>query len=167
MSQITTIFNLLQPAQAQANDLDGQIKVYTAILKNFDGSQYRSKVDEQVSSDVIGQADTIVENLPKLTVDQKKEVLTELKKMVDTAEAQLMQFMLGNLAKNPNASTLSELLSDIPEPTPETEKVAEQSGDQLGQLAKLMMDAFKNVKLDDLIKVHQVPLSDSFFLLFV
>lgn len=152
MSQITTIFNLLQPAQAQANDLDGQIKVYTAILKNFDGSQYRSKVDEQVSSDVIGQADTIVENLPKLTVDQKKEVLTELKKMVDTAEAQLMQFMLGNLAKNPNASTLSELLSDIPEPTPETEKVAEQSGDQLGQLAKLMMDAFKNVKLDDLIK---------------
>lgn len=152
MSQITTIFNLLQPAQAQANDLDGQIKVYTAILKNFNGSQYRSKVDDQVSSDVIGQADTIVENLPKLTVDQKKEVLTELKKMVDTAEDQLMQFMLGNLAKNPNASTLEELLSDIPEPTPETEKVAEQSGDQLGQLAKLMMDAFKNVKLDDLIK---------------
>ena len=94
MSQITTIFNLLQPAQAQANDLDGQIKVYTAILKNFDGSQYRSKVDEQVSSEVIAEADTIVENLPKLTVDQKKEVLTELKNMVDTAESQLMQFML-------------------------------------------------------------------------
>lgn len=155
MSQITTIFNLLQPAQAQANDLDGQIKVYTAILKNFDGSQYRSKVDEQVSSEVIAEADTIVENLPKLTVDQKKEVLTELKNMVDTAESQLMQFMLSNLAKNPKASTLSELLSDTSEPTPEPEAEAtEQAADpaqQLGELAKMMLSAFKDVKLSDIL----------------
>lgn len=155
MSQITTIFNLLQPAQAQANDLDGQIKVYTAILKNFDGSQYRSKVDEQVSSEVIAEADTIVENLPKLTVDQKKEVLTELKNMVDTAESQLMQFMLSNLAKNPKASTLSELLSDIPEVEPEPEAEAiEQTADpaqQLGKLATLMLSAFKDVKLSDIL----------------
>lgn len=155
MSQITTIFNLLQPAQAQANDLDGQIKVYTAILKNFDGSQYRSKVDEQVSSEVIAEADTIVENLPKLTVDQKKEVLTELKNMVDTAESQLMQFMLSNLAKNPKASTLSELLSDIPEVESEPEAEAtEQTADpaqQLGELAKMMLSAFKDVKLSDIL----------------
>jgi len=153
MSQITTIFNLLQPAQAQANDLDGQIKVYTAILKNFDGSQYRSKVDEQVSSEVIAEADTIVENLPKLTVDQKKEVLTELKNMVDTAESQLMQFMLSNLAKNPKASTLSELLSDIPEVESEAE-VTEQTADpaqQLGELAKMMLSALKDVKLSDIL----------------
>jgi hypothetical protein len=153
MSQITTIFNLLQPAQAQANDLDGQIKVYTAILKNFDGSQYRSKVDEQVSSEVIAEADTIVENLPKLTVDQKKEVLTELKNMVDTAESQLMQFMLSNLAKNPKASTLSELLSDIPEVEPEAE-ATEQTADpaqQLGELAKMMLSALKDVKLSDIL----------------
>ena len=155
MSQITTIFNLLQPAQAQANDLDGQIKVYTAILKNFDGSQYRSKVDEQVSSEVIAEADTIVENLPKLTVDQKKEVLTELKNMVDTAESQLMQFMLSNLAKNPKASTLSELLSDIPEEESEPEaEVTEQTADpaqQLGKLATMMLSALKDVKLSDIL----------------
>lgn len=155
MSQITTIFNLLQPARAQANDLDGQIKVYTAILKNFDGSQYRSKVDEQVSSEVIAEADTIVENLPKLTVDQKKEVLTELKNMVDTAESRLMQFMLSNLAKNPKASTLSELLSDMSEPTPEPEAEAtEQTADpaqQLGELAKMMLSALKDVKLSDIL----------------
>lgn len=155
MSQITTIFNLLQPAQAQVNDLDGQIKVYTAILKNFDGSQYRSKVDEQVSSEVIAKADTIVENLPKLTVDQKKEVLTELKNMVDTAESQLMQFMLSNLAKNPKASTLSELLSDIPEVEPEPEaEGTEQTADpaqQLGELAKMMLSALKDVKLSDIL----------------
>lgn len=155
MSQITTIFNLLQPAQAQANDLDGQIKVYTAILKNFDGSQYRSKVDEQVSSEVIAEADTIVENLPKLTVDQKKEVLTELKNMVDTAESQLMQFMLSNLAKNPKASTLSELLSDTSESTPEPEAEAtEQTADpaqQLGKLAMMMLSALKDVKLSDIL----------------
>lgn len=155
MSQITTIFNLLQPAQAQANDLDGQIKVYTAILKNFDGSQYRSKVDEQVSSEVIAEADTIVENLPKLTVDQKKEVLTELKNMVDTAESQLMQFMLSNLAKNPKASTLSELLSDMSEPTPEPEaEGTEQTADpaqQLGKLTTMMLSALKDVKLSDIL----------------
>lgn len=155
MSQITTIFNLLQPAQAQANDLDGQIKVYTAILKNFDGSQYRSKVDEQVSSEVIAEADTIVENLPKLTVDQKKEVLTELKNMVDTAESQLMQFMLSNLAKNPKASTLSELLSDIPEEESEPEaEGTEQTADpaqQLGKLATMMLSALKDVKLSDIL----------------
>lgn len=153
MSQITTIFNLLQPAQAQANDLDGQIKVYTAILKNFDGSQYRSKVDEQVSSEVIAKADTIVENLPKLTVDQKKEVLTELKNMVDTAESQLMQFMLSNLTKNPKASTLSELLSDMSEPEPEAE-ATEQTADpaqQLGELTKMMLSALKDVKLSDIL----------------
>lgn len=155
MSQITTIFNLLQPAQAQANDLDGQIKVYTAILKNFDGSQYRSKVDEQVSSEVIAEADTIVENLPKLAVDQKKEVLTELKNMVDTAESQLMQFMLSNLAKNPKASTLSELLSDIPEVESEPEvEATEQTADpaqQLGKLATMMLSALKDVKLSDIL----------------
>lgn len=105
-----------------AATVDDEIKVYVKVLEQFQGSELRSKVNDEVDGQTIEQAGQILEKLSQLTETQKFQVRNQLKAMVDEAERQLMTVLINNSAQCPNASSLSEILNFEPEPEDPFEK---------------------------------------------
>lgn len=103
--------------------IDDEIKVYVAALDAFNAQgQLRSLVDSEVAdAETISQAKTIVENLDKLSVEQKQDVLKQLKEMVDESEKQIMTKLLAASA-NSSETTITGLVNaaNAPEPEPES-----------------------------------------------
>lgn len=115
--------------------VDDEIKVYVAALDAFDHSgQLRSLVSEDtVDSATISQAKTLVENLDKLSYDQKQDVLKQLKEMTDNAEKQIMSKLLAASA-NSEETTIEGLVNAATAPEPEAPVQASVSAVQVNGL---------------------------------
>lgn len=118
-----------------AATIDDEIKVQVAALDAFDHQgQLRSLVsDDVVDSATISQAKTLVENLGKLSYNQKLEVLKQLKDMTDNAEKQIMSKLLAASA-NSGETTITGLVNAANAPEPEAPVQASVSAVQVNGL---------------------------------
>ena len=118
-----------------AATIDDEIKVYVAALDAFEHQgQLRSLVsDDVVDSATISQAKTLVENLDKLSYDQKQDVLKQLKEMTDNAEKQIMSKLLAASA-NSEETTIEGLVNAATAPEPEAPVQASVSAVQVNGL---------------------------------
>lgn len=118
-----------------AATIDDEIKVQVAALDAFDHQgQLRSLVTKDVvDSATISQAKTLVENLGKLSYNQKLEVLKQLKEMTDNAEKQIMSKLLAASA-NSGETTITGLVNAANAPEPEAPVQASVSAVQVNGL---------------------------------